>query len=70
MRKMINSISGVQKLSKGSQREIKGGMPEPDDCISGCYRFYIADSGSNACVVPSPSGASCFGTVQNGQCCI
>ncbi len=70
MKKMINSIPGAQKLSKSSQKEIKGGMPGLSDCVRGCYRFYIADSGSNACAVPSPSGAVCFGTVQNNQCCI
>ncbi|WP_298548901.1 hypothetical protein [uncultured Aquimarina sp.] len=70
MKKMINSIPGAQKLSKSSQKEIQGGMPGLSDCVRGCYRFYLVDIDGVNCAVPSPSGAVCFGTVRNNQCCI
>ncbi|SEM26598.1 hypothetical protein SAMN04487910_4584 [Aquimarina amphilecti] len=70
MKKMMNSISGIKTLSKSSQKEIKGGMLGLSDCQRGCHRFYLVDIDGVNCAVPSPSGAVCFGTVQNGQCCI
>ncbi len=68
MKKSIMKIDGVQKLTKTSQKQISGGMVS--DCISGCYRSYLSDVDGNFCAVPSPSGAICFGTIQDEQCCI
>jgi len=70
MKKKIHSISGIKTLSKSSQKQITGGMPGLSDCVSRCYRFYLSDIGGVTCAVPSPSGAVCFGSIRNGQCCI
>ncbi|WP_299261664.1 hypothetical protein [uncultured Aquimarina sp.] len=67
---MINSIPGAQKLSKSSQKEIKGGMPVLSDCEGGCYDIYLSDVLGRFCAVPSPSGAVCFGNIRNEKCCI
>lgn len=70
MKKMINSISGIQKLSKSAQKEIHGGMPSLSDCPSGCFDLFLSDVLGRFCAVPSPSGAVCFGTIQNEKCCV
>jgi hypothetical protein len=66
MKKLAN-LKGVKALDKQKQRTINGGGL--NDCPSGCFSLYFQGPG-NQCAVPSPSGMACFGTIQNGQCCL
>ena len=73
MKNSLLKINGANAIMKNSQRNINGGFPVKG-CPSGCFDIYECPGGSTAnghlCGVPSPSGGECFGTLQNGQCCV
>jgi len=76
MKKSLLKIKGANSIDKNSQKVINGGISlVSSDCQSGCYTlFFCPGGGSGAdghlCAVPSPSGATCFGAMSGGKCCI
>lgn len=78
MKKSLLKIAGSTEIQKVAQKSLNGGLsltPVLSDCQSGCYSLYFCPGGGSGgnghpCAVPSPSGAACFGTIQNGKCCI
>ncbi len=73
MNKLLK-IKDAIKIEKDAQVNINGGLSS-NDCQSGCYTFFFCPGGGSGedghlCAVPSPSGATCFGAMQSGKCCI
>jgi len=66
MKKLAN-IVGTNLLNKDQQKAINGGKFV--NCPSGCFTLYFQGP-NNRCAVPGPNGTTCFGTIQNGQCCM
>ncbi|NAS30742.1 hypothetical protein GTQ40_07145 [Flavobacteriaceae bacterium R38] len=68
MKKSILNIQGACELSKEAQRVINGGM-QSDNCPSGCFSPFFRLLPGNGCALADPV-LTCFGTIQNGVCCI
>ena len=73
MKKTLLKINGANAIEKSSQKLINGGFPKIG-CPTGCFDIYECPGGGvgngHLCGVASPSGGECFGTLQNGQCCV
>ncbi len=65
--KNLANLKGVKTLNKKEQKSINGGRLI--DCPSGCFTPFFQGSG-NSCAIPGFNGTTCFGTIQNGQCCM
>ncbi len=66
MKKSIN-LKGAKALSKNEQKAINGGQLV--SCPLGCFSLFFQGPG-NRCAIPGLKGNTCFGTIQNGQCCM
>ncbi len=70
MKKLISNISGVQKLSKDTQKNINGGVSNLSSCPTGCFDLFLQDVLGRFCAVPASSGGVCFGQIVNDKCCL
>ncbi len=67
MEKLAN-LKGVKTLNKNEQKSINGdGKGGPCPCTSN-----YTNQGGGSCSYPAlfPGGFVCFGTIQNGLCCV
>jgi hypothetical protein len=65
--KKLPKLKGVKILNYTQQKSVHGG--QLIDCPSGCFSLFFQGPG-NRCAIPGFNGTACFGTIQNGQCCM
>ncbi len=69
--KKLSNLKGVKTLTKSEQKALNGGMPFNGLCPKGCFPPpFLQGVGSSLCAIRGANGNVCFGTIQNGQCCM
>jgi len=70
MKKFKIQNLNIEQISREAQRKIQGGST----CYPGCYDFFTSQAGKEVeegdLCEPGIFYAGCYGTIQNGQCCV